>query len=135
MPRNQYDELERTAVLDADEDEQEPACLADGKRLKRPGAGRMRPLSTSFVRVPLRWFTDDPRPCPFGQRERLFLLLLHLSRWGQRPVTLTSAVAQQIGLSRTERWRYLEQLEVGGWVHVERDGRKAVVVCPITSAD
>jgi hypothetical protein len=89
MPRNQYEELERAAVLEADEDELEPWCLADRKRLKRSTAERLDRLPTAFVRVPVSWFTTDLRACPFGQRERLFLLLLHLSRWGQRPVPLT----------------------------------------------
>ena len=95
---------------------------------------RLLRLPASFVRVPVSWLTTDPRPCPFGQRERLFLLLLHLSRWGQRPVTLTSADAQQIGLSRKERRRHLAQLEADGWVRVTRNGHKALVVCPIIVA-
>jgi hypothetical protein len=100
----------------------------------RRGPERLRRLPAPFVRVPVSWFTIGPRACPFGQRERLFLLLLHLSRWGQRPVALTSAVAQQIGLSRKERRRQLAQLEADGWVRVMRNGHKALVVCPIIIA-
>jgi hypothetical protein len=132
MPRNEYDELERAAVLEADEDKQEPSCSADGKHLKRSAAERLHRLPTAFVRVPVSWFTTDPRACPFGQRERLFLLLLHLSRWGQRPVTLTSAVAKPIGLSRQHRLQVLNQLEADGWVQITHHGRRTLVVCPIT---
>jgi hypothetical protein len=95
---------------------------------------RLRPLPMMFVRVPVSWFTTDPRPTPFGQRGRLFLLLLHLSRWGQRPVALTSSIAQQIGLSGKERRRHLAQLEADGWVRVTRNGHKALVACPIILA-
>jgi hypothetical protein len=103
---------------------------------QRPRAERMLcRLPAPFVRVPVFWFTTDPRPCPFGQRERLFLLLLHLSRWGQRPVTLTSAVAKEIGLSRQRRLQILKQLEAEGWIRVTRNGRRALVVCPIIVAD
>lgn len=91
-------------------------------------------LPAPFVRIPTSWFTTDPRPSPFGQRERLFLLLLHLSRWGQRRVVLTTAVAEQIGLSRNARWRQLERLESDGWVRIERHGGKAVAVHPIVIA-
>ncbi len=104
---------------------------------KRHGTERMRRLPLPFVRVPVSWFTsdDDPRPCPFdGPRGRLFLLLLHLSRWGQRPVVLTTTVAEQIGLSRAVRWKHLRQLERDRWVAIERDGNKAVVVRPIVLA-
>ena len=135
MARNQYDELEHATVLDEDEDEQVQAHPTDTKRAERRGAERMRPLPIRFVRVPVSWFTDDPRPYAFvGQRGRLLFLLLHLSRWGQRPVTLTSAVAEQIGLSRSEKWRHLARLEADGWVRVVRDGQKAVTVHPVIIA-
>ena len=101
---------------------------------KRRGVARPARLSAPFVRVPVSWFTTDPRPCPFGQRERLFLLLLHLSRWGQRPVTLTTAVVKEIGLSRAERWRHLRRLEAERWITIERDGNKSVVVHPVVIA-
>jgi hypothetical protein len=106
------------------------------QRPKRPSAEHMRRLPMLFVRVPVSWFTgDDPRPCPFeGPRGRLFLLLLHLSRWGQRPVILTTTVAEQIGLSRAVRWKHLRQLERDRWVAIERNGNKAVVVRPIVLA-
>jgi DNA-binding transcriptional ArsR family regulator len=135
MPRNQYDELEHATVLDDNEDAQEQVRPADTKRARHPGAERMRPLPTTFVRVPVSWFTDDPRPYAFvGQRGRLLFLLLHLSRWGQRPVILTSAVAERIGLSRSETWRHLARLEADGWVRVVRDGQKAVTVHPVIIA-
>jgi hypothetical protein len=133
MPRNQYDELECAAVLEVDEAEQEQSRPADRKRLNR-SAERLGRLPTAFVRVPVSWFTTDHRPCPFGPQERLFLLLLHLSRWGQKPVTLTSAVTRQIGLSRQQRLQILKRLEAEGWVRITRRGRRALIVNLITIA-
>jgi hypothetical protein len=134
MPPNQYDELERAAVLDEDEDGQEQARPADRKRLKRAGTERMRRVSAPFVRVLVSWFTTDPRARGIHSRERLLLLLLHLSRWGLRPVALTSAATKQIGITRQERLRLLGELEELGWIQVTRDGRKALVVCPLIAA-
>lgn len=99
---------------------------------KCPPAGRMRPLREPFVRVPVRWFTIDPRPYPFeGPRGRLFFLILHLSRWGQRPVALTENITRQIGVSRQNKWKLLRRLEKDRWIVVERDGNKAVAVRPL----
>lgn len=102
----------------------------------KPTAPRLRRLPVWFVRIPVSWFNgSDPRPYPFeGERGRLFLFLLHLSRWGQRPVTLTSAVTAQLGQSRWDRSRHLKRLEADGWVHVVREGHKAMVVRPIVLA-
>jgi hypothetical protein len=125
----QHDDLAAELLIEAP-----PETLMPPQSQHHPKQPRLRRLTEPFVQVPLSWFTTDPRPCPFGQRERLLLLLLHLSRWGQRPVTLTSAVAQQIGLSRKERRRHLAQLEADGWVRVTRNGHKALVVCPIIIA-
>ena len=131
MSRNRYEELERAAVLDPDEDENEQQ-----PPLRRSSAERLGRLSVPFVRVPVSWFDgSDPRPYPLiGERGRLFLLLLHLSRWGKRSVALTSAVAAQIGQSRKERSRHLKRLETEGWVNITRQGRKAIVVRPIALA-
>jgi hypothetical protein len=95
---------------------------------RAPGGKRMARIPPGWVRVCVPWFTTAERPCPFGQRERLFLLLLHMSRFGARPVNLTSAATEGIGLSRKERWRYLQQFEADGWVRVERDGLKSATV-------
>ena len=116
--------------------EMPPEALQPPQPPAKPRTARLRRLPVWFVRVPVSWFDgSDPRPFPFvGERGRLFLFLLHLSRWGQRPVTLTSAVAAPIGQSRQTRSRYLRQLEAEGWVHVVRDGHKTAVVRPIVLA-
>lgn len=133
MPRNQYEDLERQ-ILDPDDDEDEGE-QEQARPVERANR-QMRRLPVWFVRVPVSWFDgSDPRPYPFdGERGRLFLFLLHLSRWGQRPVTLTSAVTAQLGQPRWNKSRHLKRLEADGWVHVARDGHKAVVVRPIVRA-
>jgi hypothetical protein len=108
---------------------------ASSQPTKRRGVGRLRHLPEPFVRVPVSWFTTDPRPYPFeGPRGRLFLLILHLSRWGQRPVALTEAVTSQVGVTRKNKSKLLRRLEGDRWIVVERDGNKAVVVRPIVIA-
>jgi hypothetical protein len=132
VSRDRYEELERAAIL---EDEQEQARPADGEYHKRPNAERMRRLPESFVRVPVSWFTTDPRPYPFeGPRGRLFLLILHLSRWGTRPVVLTDTITRQVYVSRQNKWKLLRRLEKDRWIVVERDGNKAAIVRPIVIA-
>ena len=100
-----------------------------------PHVERLRRLPEPFVRVPVSWFTTDPRPYPFeGPRGRLFLLILHLSRWGRKSVTLTESITHQIGVSRQNKWKLLRQLERDRWIVIERDGNKAVAVRPIVVA-
>jgi hypothetical protein len=101
--------------------------------LDQPEARRSRPRMprsrVEFVRVPRVWVTD---PRLFGPRERLLLLLLFRSLWGQRPVELTTAVTSEIGLSRSAKHRYVRQLEKTGRIRVERHGQAAVTVTVIT---
>jgi len=97
--------------------------------------GRIPRLNENYVRVPASWFTGGPRQSPFDQRGRLFLLLLHLSRFGARPVVLTSSVVKQLGITRQRRLQIIEQLEADGWVQITRDGRRALAVCPIVNAE
>src|SRR4051812_27109637 len=96
------------------------------KSAKKSNKRKMPRLPPGYVRVPVSWFMTYQRPCPFGQRERLFLWLLHETRFGTRSVTLTSNVIKNVELSRQERWRYLKQFEADGWVCIERDNKKAV---------
>ena len=127
MSRNRYDDLERQIL---DEAEPEPK--------RRPGrppgsrAVRLPHLPGPFIRIPLSWLKpSSPRPAPFTATQRLYLLLLYRSYWGQRGVRLTSEVGLEIGmLPRTRRWA-LSRLERDGLVRVERGGHSAPVVWPI----
>lgn len=122
MSRNQYDDLERQ-TLDPDDDEAEQEKPAPRKRVSR-----LPSLPGPFVRVPIGWL--KPAPDKFDPADRLFLLVLYKSYWGQIGVKLTSAVAAEIGMSTRAKNRALQMLERKGRVRVERKGRSAAVVWP-----
>jgi hypothetical protein len=92
---------------------------------------RLRPLPGAFVRVPIQWLCKPGRRHALRARERVFLYLLFRSHWGQRSVTLTAAVAAEIGVTERTRRRALDQLERSGWVRVERQPGCALVARPI----
>jgi hypothetical protein len=100
----------------------------------RRRVARLQPLPGIFVRVPLQWLCNPCREHIFKPEGRLFLYLLHHSRWGQRGVMLTSAAAAEIGLSRYAMYRAIEQLERKGWVRVIRRPGCALEVWPIVPA-
>src|ERR687894_189180 len=77
--------------------EQRPADEAS----TRPCSQRIPRQVEPFVMIPVSSFTRESVRDVFGPRERLYLLLLHLSRRGQKPVTLTTAAVKPIGLSRS----------------------------------
>jgi hypothetical protein len=128
MPRD--DEIDLRALL-----------LPEPEALREPGTSEVRPrreaqrlrrLQKLFARVPLSWVNgEDPRPTPFGACERLLLLLLIRSHWGQREVKLTNAMVDQIGVSRQEKFTCLVRLECQGWVRVKRDGQRTPLVRPV----
>ena len=95
----------------------------------------LKRLPNLFARVPLAWLRTSSRPCLFGPSQRLFLLLLIRSHWGQRGVKLTSAVAAEVGVSDRAKRKCVLRWERQGWVRVERGSSKqAPVVCPIVIA-
>jgi hypothetical protein len=94
------------------------------KRKKRPErARRMQPLPGAFVRVPIQWLTRPGRPHAFDPEARLFLHVLYRSRWGQRGVVVTDAVATEIGVPARIKRRMLRRLAGKGWIRIERRSR------------
>jgi hypothetical protein len=84
-----------------------------------------------FLRIASRLFR-----APFlDARERLFLVVVFRSFWGQRGVELTLADMTEIGVSKQAEGRALRVLEKKGWVRVERrPGHAAPTVWPILLA-
>jgi hypothetical protein len=87
-----------------------------------------------FVRVPISAVSDER----FGiePRTRLWLLLLHESRWGKREVELTAMLAAKAGLSRWTKSRLAHDLERRGLIRIKRNGHnsalKIAVIDPAT---
>ena len=135
MSRSRYEELERAAVLDPDEDED---AAEQKQSTGRKRVSRLPNLPGHFVRIPIAWLRSRrpatrgrPRRSLFDSPTRLFLFVLYKSHWGQKGVPLTSALAAEIGMSRRTKNRSLEVLERTGRVRVERKGRAAAIVWPI----
>jgi len=128
VSRNRYEDLERAAILNP-EDESEPEQKRPAGRKR---VGRLPSLNGPFIRIPISWLNpSSPRAAPFTATQRLYLLLLYRSYWGQRGVKLTSAVGAEIGMpARTRQW-CLVRLERDGLVRIERSGRGAPVAWPI----
>jgi hypothetical protein len=124
MPQNNQDSLDHDDIfLDPDDDE----GLPNNQPAKAGGqTGRLGRAKVPFVRVSLPWILDQSL---FSAKARLFLLLLHESRWGQRRVHLTGAMAARVGLSKRTKNNNVRQLECEGWVLVERSGKAA---CDVT---
>jgi hypothetical protein len=93
----------------------------------RKRAERLRRLPTHFIRVPLSWLTPDG---VFGPRERLFLLLLYRSHWGQKGVRVTNALAAEIGIPPRTKTMVIQQLVNRNAVRIEQRRREAPVVWP-----
>lgn len=91
----------------------------------RNRAKRLPRLPDAWVRVPLQWLTPEGA---FGARERLFLLLLYRSYWGQKPVRVTNALAAQVGISPRTKTNVLRDLVERNAVRVEQHGRQAPMV-------
>ena len=128
MPRD--DEGLEHLILDDTDGETRTRKPDKQQNKRRPE--RTPPFPEQFVRLPVSWFIGRDRPGPFGDPcSRLFLLILHLSRWGRLSIPLTDAVVSQVGISRQNKWKLLRRLEKDGWIVVERDGNKAVVAYPI----
>jgi hypothetical protein len=118
-PDDRFIELEKSILDD------EPAPPAQPKRRNR--AGRLPHLPTHFIRVPVPWLT---RSGLFEPGQRLFLLLLYKSHWGQKGVRLTNALAAEVGISSRTKARALQRLLQAGLVRVEQHGRQAPTVWP-----
>jgi hypothetical protein len=99
--------------------------LFDEPKPAKARTARLHRTSIPFVRVPVHWIADDRL---FNARSRVLLLLLHESRWGQRKVELTSALAWKAGVGRRDKTRCVSYLEKAGLIRVERVGRAAFVI-------
>jgi DNA polymerase I len=95
---------------------------------------RLRPLPGAFARFPVQWLRE-----PYGKRIvpakwRLLLYLLYRSHWGQRGVSLTTAVAAEIGLNANTAYLAVRRLKADGWVRVVSTPGCALEVWPIVLA-
>ena len=99
--------------------------LCEEPKPPKARTGRLQRASIPFVRVPVSWIADDRL---FNARARILLLLLHESRWGQRKVELTSALARKAGVGRRDKTRCVGYLERAGLIRVEQAGRAASVI-------
>jgi hypothetical protein len=111
---DRYAELEQQTLTD-DEDEAET-------KLPRT---RMPHLRDRFVRVKEAWIEDRSL---FTAKGRLFLQLLHESRWGQREVRVTATGAAKIGITHRHQSRYVRELERDGRVSVDRTWPRTLTV-------
>ena len=78
--------------------------------------------------VPLEELTDRQRDGTYSARTRLLLYLRIKSRRGQKPVVLTNAMAEEIGLDRHQKRICLNYLMDCGDIDVERQGKRNPVV-------
>ena len=101
---------------------------------QRQETRRLPHLPGPHVRVPLQWIQNPCRPHIFATPTRLFLYLLYRSYWGQRGVVVTNATAAELGISARRKQQIIVQLESTGWVRVQREGRRALVVWPIVTS-
>lgn len=86
---------------------------------------RLPRMTVKFLRIPLLWIADERL---FSPNSRLFLLLLHESRWGQRQVILTTAKAAMAKVSSRHKLRCLRQLEEAGLVRIDQVGHASAIV-------
>ena len=79
-----------------------PAAL-DTSSLPQAKAARLPRHQGLWAAVTLDELTDRCRDGIYPARTRLLLFLRIKSRRGQKPVTLTNAMAEEIGLSRQKK--------------------------------
>jgi hypothetical protein len=101
------------------------------RKAGRKNVERLQPLPGPFTRVPIQWLIKPGRKQVFRARERLFLYLLYHSLWGQRGVTLTEAVFEEIGTPKRTIYNTLCWLKANGWVRIERARGSTLVVWPV----
>jgi hypothetical protein len=81
-----------------------------------------------FARVLAKHLADRRADRTFHARARLYCLLMIESREGRRPVRLTNAMADGIGLTRFQKLRHLQRLEEDGLVVIARDRNATPIV-------
>jgi hypothetical protein len=92
-----------------------PAPKADPQKLARH--------KNLFASVTLTDLADRQHDETFSARTRLLLYLQIKSRRGAKPVSLTNAMALEIGLDRQQKRVCLRYLETRGYVTVEQSGQ------------
>jgi len=107
------------------------ALRVDPAKLPQKSAKRKR-WQRRFVRVPWEWAMRLLGTKHASSVYPLAHLLLY-EHWhaGGRPIVLSNALAAEVGLSRSSKWRALKELEELGLVRVKHQARKAprVTVC------
>jgi hypothetical protein len=78
--------------------------------------------------VPLEVLTDRRHWGLIPARFRLLLYIQIKSRRGEKPIPLTNAMAEEIGLNRRQKWVWLGALEAEGYVTVEQIGKRNPIV-------
>lgn len=91
-------------------------------------ASRMERSRERFARVLAKHLDDRRADRTFHARTRLYCLLMIKSREGRRPVRLTNAMADGIGLTRFQKLRHLQRLEEDGLVVIARDRNATPIV-------
>jgi hypothetical protein len=94
------------------------------KAVSKKGAKR-RP---AYARSWLPWLTNRQFDAAYPPITRLWLYLLIRSKEGRHRLSLTNAMAAEIGIDRYQKYRLLRQLERAGFVAVDRVGRSAPAV-------
>jgi hypothetical protein len=126
---------ELAAILDSTvlaDDEALP--VRRGRKAIHQPAARLSPLPGAFARVPIQWLRKPGRDHIFRPQERLFIYLLYRSHWGQRGVPLTDALITEIGITRRNAQKIVQNLTRAGWVRVEQQPGHLSVVWPVVLA-
>jgi hypothetical protein len=103
-------------------------------KTEQPARARVRRSDKLFAAVPLDWLTDRRWDRNIPAKFRLYLYLWIKTHRGQREVSLTNAMAADIGLVRQDKARWLAVLEKQGQICVNRQGRETLVITLVPGA-
>jgi hypothetical protein len=92
------------------------------------GLGKLPRSGGPFMMVPLAWLTDRQMDVMFPPTTRLYLYLVLKSWHGAKPVKVTGAMMDELGLRRKHKSYSLRRLERAGLAITERVGHAAPVV-------
>jgi hypothetical protein len=84
-----------------------------------------------FVRVPWVWLDRLKATRHAAVYRVAFLLIYEHWRMGGRPVRLSNAMLAEIGVTRMQKSRALDELEQLGLIKVKRDPRKSPTIVPL----
>lgn len=107
-------------------DPADPALVPRGA-----GKTRKKKWERKFVRVPWVWL-DRLKATRHAAVYRVVLLLIYEHwRTGGRPIRLSNAMLAEIGVTRMQKSRALDELEQLGLIEVRRGTRKSPMVAPL----